>query len=102
MLVTVPRSMIGASGLGVWALRAICVVSGFESAPRLHANAKSARQKMETNALAMRIVGIFIERGPLVGIREAEFRRSSARTSRARPTAVSLGRGCRKIYTCDL
>src|ERR1700737_1760558 len=35
-------------------------------------------------------------------IREAEYRRSSARTSRARPTAVSLRRGCRKIDVCDL
>src|SRR4030088_3290505 len=35
-------------------------------------------------------------------IREAEYRRSSARTSRARPTAVSLRRGCRKAGAGNL
>src|ERR1700694_5354028 len=37
-----------------------------------------------------------------LGYAKLNFEGRQPRTSRARPTAVSLGRGCRKIYTCDL
>jgi len=56
--------MIGASGLGTWALSASGVLPCFESALRLQPVTASAKEENKTNGLAVPIMIIFVSTFP--------------------------------------